>query len=85
MVHPGKEEGEEEEEEEECVLAGERVHLPTKRSMGTLRPVLESIFTVFDGGDTATSARGQAHMILCVIFYWIHRVKKYGPSCILIQ
>ena len=28
--------------------------------MGTLRPVLESIFPVFDGGNTATLPRGQA-------------------------
>ena len=33
--------------------------------MGTLRPVLESIFPEFDGGNTATLARGQAtHGIL---------------------
>ena len=35
-------------------------HSPTKRSMATLRPVLESIFPEFDGGNTATLARGQA-------------------------
>ena len=35
-------------------------HSPTKWSMGTLRPVLESIFPEFDGGNTATLARGQA-------------------------
>ena len=43
-------------------------HSPTKRSMGTLRPVLESIFLVSDGGNTATLARGQAHMVFRVDF-----------------
>ena len=42
---------------------------PTKRSMGTLRPVLESIFPVFDGGNTATLARGQANMVFRVVFF----------------
>ena len=44
-------------------------HSPTKRSMGTLRPVLESIFPVFDGGNTATLARGQANMVFRVVFF----------------
>ena len=46
-------------------------HSPTKRSMGTLRPVLESIFPVFDGGNTATLARGQANMVFRVIFLFL--------------
>ena len=36
--------------------------------MGTLRPVLESIFPVFDGGNTATLARGQANIVFRDIF-----------------
>ena len=53
-------------------------HSPTKRSMGTLRPVLESIFTEFDGGNTATLARGQATLgMSCYFFYSrTHREKK---------
>ena len=46
--------------------------------MGTLRPVLESIFPVFDGGNTATLARGQANMVFRVVFFysWINRRKN---------
>ena len=46
--------------------------------MGTLRPVLESIFPVFDGGNTATLPRGQAtHGISGYFFYsWLHRGKN---------
>ena len=52
-------------------------HSPTKRSMGTLRPVLESIFTEFDGGNTATLARGQAtHGMSGYFFSRTHREKK---------
>ena len=53
-------------------------HSPTKRSMRTLRPVLESIFPVFDGGNTATLARGQANIVFRVVFFysWINRRKN---------
>ena len=53
-------------------------HSPTKRSMETLRPVLESIFPEFDGGNTATLARGQAtHVISGYSFYSrTHREKR---------
>ena len=52
-------------------------HSPTKRSMGTLRPVLESIFTEFDGGNTATLARGQATHGMSGYFFYsrTHREK----------
>ena len=53
-------------------------HSPTKRSMGTLRPVLESIFPKFDGGNTATLARGQATHGMSGYFFFIpdHTGKK---------
>ena len=53
-------------------------HSPTKRSMGTLRPVLESIFPEFDGGNTATLARGQATHGMSGYFFYsrTHRGKK---------
>jgi hypothetical protein len=41
--------------------------------MGTLRPVLESIFPIFDGGNTATLPHG----ISGYFFYsWLHRGKN---------
>ena len=50
--------------------------------MGTLRPVLESIFPVFDGGNTATLARGQANMVFRVVFFIPgsieEKIKKIG-------
>lgn len=46
--------------------------------MGTLRPVLESIFPEFDGGNTATLARGQATHGMSGYFFYsrTHRGKK---------
>ena len=47
-----------------------------KRSMGTLRPVLESIFPEFDGGNTATLARGQATHGMSGYFFSEYTGKK---------